>query len=97
MLLRDPDILVLDEPTSNMDVDSERLVQRRLASLPGDKTLVVITHRLSMLSIVNRLVVMEEGKILLDGPRDAVLQKLRERQTERRNARQTPRNVEVEA
>ena len=96
-LVRAPDILVLDEPTSNMDVDSERLVQRRLASLPGDKTLVVITHRLSMLSIVNRLVVMEEGKILLDGPRDAVLQKLRERQTERRNARQTPRNVEVEA
>ncbi len=87
-LVRDPDVLILDEPTSNMDVDSERLVQRRLASILGDKTVIVITHRLSMLSIVNRLIVLEEGKVLLDGPRDAVLQKLRERQGIRQQARE---------
>ena len=55
----------------------ELLVQKRLASIPGDKTLIIITHRLSMLRIVDRLVVMEEGRIALDGPRDEVLNTLR--------------------
>ena len=76
-LVRDPEVLILDEPTSNMDTDSELLVQKRLASMPGDKTLIIITHRLSMLRIVDRLVVMEEGRIALDGPRDEVLNTLR--------------------
>ena len=76
-LVRDPEVLILDEPTSNMDTDSELLVQKRLASMPGDKTLIIITHRLSMLRIVDRLVVMEEGRIALDGPRDEVLNILR--------------------
>ena len=75
-LVRDPDVLILDEPTSNMDVDSERLVQQRLAPILGDKTLILITHRLSMLRIVDRLIVMEAGRVLMDGPRDAVLAKL---------------------
>lgn len=79
-LVRDPDVLILDEPTSNMDVESERIVQQRLAPVTKDKTLILITHRLSMLRIVNRLIVMDGGKILLDGPRDAVLRKLQERQ-----------------
>ena len=79
-LVRDPDVLILDEPTSNMDVDSERLVQQRLAPILGDKTLILITHRLSMLRIVDRLIVMEAGRVLMDGPRDAVLKKLQERQ-----------------
>ncbi|MBO4792997.1 MAG: ATP-binding cassette domain-containing protein, partial [Deltaproteobacteria bacterium] len=79
-LVRDPEILILDEPTSNMDVNSERLVQERLAPVIADKTLILLTHRLSMLRIVNRLVVMDSGKIIMDGPRDAVLQKLRQRE-----------------
>ena len=79
-LVRDPDVLILDEPTSNMDVESERLVQQRLAPVARNKTLILITHRLSMLRIVNRLIVMDGGKILMDGPRDAVLRKLQEKQ-----------------
>lgn len=79
-LVRDPDVLILDEPTSNMDVESERIVQQRLAPVVKNKTLILITHRLSMLRIVNRLIVMDGGKILMDGPRDAVLRKLQERQ-----------------
>lgn len=75
-LVRDPDVLILDEPTSNMDVESERLVQQRLAAATKDKTLILITHRLSMLRMVNRLIVMNEGKIVLDGPKEAVIQKL---------------------
>lgn len=78
-IVRDPDILILDEPTSNMDVDSERMVQQRLAPLIKDKTVLLITHRLSMLRIVDRLIVMDAGKIILDGPRDEVLRKLQER------------------
>jgi len=77
-LVRDPDILILDEPTSNMDVDSELAVQRRLAPVIKDKTLVLITHRLSMLRIVDRIIVMDGGKVLMDGPRDAVLERLRQ-------------------
>ena len=64
-----------------MDVDSERIVQQRLGPVTRDKTLILITHRLSMLRIVNRLIVMDGGKIILDGPRDAVLSSLQERQS----------------
>ncbi len=78
-LVRDPDVLILDEPTSNMDVDSELLVQRRLAPVVKDKTLILITHRLSMLRIVDRIVVMDGGKVVMDGPRDKVLRALQER------------------
>ncbi|MDD6088423.1 MAG: type I secretion system permease/ATPase [Desulfovibrionaceae bacterium] len=78
-VLHDPDILILDEPTGNMDTDSELGVQQRLMRAVQDKTLILITHRLSMLRIVDRLVVMDGGRIALDGPRDEVLKKLRER------------------
>lgn len=78
-LVRDPEVLILDEPTSNMDTDSELLLQKRLQSVIGGRTLVLVTHRLSMLRIVDRLIVMEDGQVKLDGPRDAVLQSLRDR------------------
>ena len=77
-LVRDPEVLILDEPTSNMDTDSELLLQKRLQSIMAGRTLVLVTHRLSMLRIVSRLIVMENGQIKMDGPRDAVLQSLRE-------------------
>ncbi len=78
-LVRDPSVLILDEPTSNMDVESERLIQQRLMGAIQDKTLVLITHRLSMLRIVDRIIVMDEGKIRMDGPRNDVLQALQNR------------------
>ncbi|MBQ4325452.1 MAG: ATP-binding cassette domain-containing protein, partial [Mailhella sp.] len=78
-LVRDPDILILDEPTSNMDVETERMVQARLASIAAEKTLILITHRLSMLRMVDRVIVMDSGKIVMDGPRDAVLSALQQR------------------
>lgn len=76
-LVRDPEILILDEPTSNMDTDSETRLQRRLAEIIRGRTLILITHRLSMLRIVDRLIVMDNGHIRLDGPRDQVLAQLR--------------------
>ena len=84
-LVRDPEILILDEPTSNMDTDSELLLQKRLANMMGgDRTMILVTHRLSMLRIVDRLIVMENGQIKLDGPRDMVLQALRDRSSQRK-------------
>ncbi len=76
-LVRDPDVLILDEPTSNMDIGSEQRVQKHLHDIIGNKTLILITHRLSMLSMVDRLIVMEGGRIMMDGPKDAVMRRLR--------------------
>ncbi len=85
-LVRDPSVLILDEPTSNMDVESERIVQQRLLGAIQDKTLVLITHRLSMLRIVDRIVVLDEGKVRMDGPRNDVLQTLQGQAAQQRKA-----------
>lgn len=84
-LVRDPEVLILDEPTSNMDTDSELMLQKRLQTVMDGRTVVLVTHRLSMLRIVERLIVMENGQIKLDGPRDMVLQRLRERSRQSMN------------
>ena len=77
-LLMDPPILMLDEPTSAMDYASERQFVRRLGSvLSSGRTLIVTTHRGSLLQVVNRLVVLEDGGVKLDGPRDQVMAALR--------------------
>ncbi len=70
-LVHDPEVLILDEPTSNMDTDSERQLQRRLYQVARGRTLILVTHRLSMLRLVDRLIIMKEGRIVYDGPRDA--------------------------
>lgn len=79
-LLQDPDILIMDEPSSNMDNSSELALKQRLAATLGNKTLVLVTHRLSMLDLVERLVVMDNGRIVADGPKKAVLNALRNEQ-----------------
>ncbi|MDL2266954.1 type I secretion system permease/ATPase [Desulfovibrio sp. OttesenSCG-928-G15] len=79
-LLQDPDILIMDEPSSNMDNSSELALKQRLAATLGNKTLILVTHRLSMLDLVERLVVMDSGRIVADGPKNAVLNALRNEQ-----------------
>ncbi len=76
-LLQDPDILILDEPTSSMDNGSENLFCRRLQAELNGKTLILITHRHSMLALVNRLIVLDNGRIVADGPKEKVLVELR--------------------
>lgn len=67
-------LLFLDEPTGAMDTQTERLFIEHLATaLPADQTLVVSTHRNAMLAIVDRLIVIDQGRIIADGPRDTVL------------------------
>jgi ATP-binding cassette, subfamily C, bacterial LapB len=75
-LLRNPSVLVLDEPTSSMDAQTEHLFVKRLGSIAAGKTLVVITHRPTLLEHVDRLIVLDEGKVVLDGPKEEVLQRL---------------------
>jgi ATP-binding cassette subfamily C protein LapB len=76
-ILPDPEILIMDEPSSNMDNQSEYRLKERLKSYIEDKTLIVITHRHSMLDLVDRLVIMDRGRIVVDGPKKAVLDGLR--------------------
>lgn len=75
-LLHDPAILLLDEPSASMDPESEfRLIKRLEAQIP-DKTLLIVTHRNSVLSLVDRILLIDQGRILADGPRDKVLEML---------------------
>ncbi len=76
-LLLDPQILILDEPTSAMDNNAESVFRERLGKFLDGKTLVLFTHRTSMLQLVDRLVIMDNGKIVADGPKGEVLKALR--------------------
>jgi ATP-binding cassette subfamily C protein LapB len=70
-------LLFLDEPTGAMDTQTEAYFIDHLKSALGpDQTLIVSTHRHQMLSIVDRLIVIDAGRILADGPRDEVIAKL---------------------
>lgn len=75
-LLLEPRILLMDEPTSSMDLQTELHFLHRLSAASKGQTLVVATHRLSVLNLVERVVVLNEGRVHLDGPKDAVLREL---------------------
>ena len=64
--MANPAVLILDEATSSLDIPSERMVQRGLKSLLAGRTAVIIAHRLSTVSIADRVLVMEHGEIIED-------------------------------
>ncbi|WP_249684610.1 MULTISPECIES: type I secretion system permease/ATPase [Pseudomonas] len=76
-MLLEPPIMILDEPTSHMDNSSEDQLRQRLHGWVQGKTLLLVTHRTSLLSLVDRLLVLDNGKIVADGPKDAVIDALR--------------------
>ena len=84
-LIGNPPILIMDEPTSNMDNGSENRFQKRLSAYRGLKTLLCVTHRSSMLNVVDRIIVLDGGKIIADGPRDIVLADLTSGKIEKGN------------
>ena len=66
--LADPAVLILDEATSSLDIPSERMVQRALETVLADRTALVIAHRLSTVQIADRVLVLEHGRVVEDGP-----------------------------
>lgn len=72
-ILRNPNILLLDEPTAALDDVSERSLIEHLKQWSGHRTLIVATHRPAVLQLVDRIIVIYDGKIVKDGPRDEIL------------------------
>lgn len=79
-LLYDPPILILDEPTASMDPASENRLRKRLQDLCKTKTTILITHKGSMLGLIDKLILMDRGKIVDYGPKDDIIRKLQARQ-----------------
>lgn len=77
-LINDPPILLLDEPSSNMDNQSEAQLRRRLVDATANKTIVLVTHRTALLELVDRLIVIDNGHIVADGPKEQVVEALRQ-------------------
>lgn len=77
LLVRDPAVVLLDEPTAAMDEATERQFITRFKSWGKDRTIVVATHRMRVLELVERIVVVENGQIVLDGSKEEVLNTLR--------------------
>ncbi|MCG6281958.1 type I secretion system permease/ATPase [Vibrio diabolicus] len=73
-----PPVLLMDEPTSAMDNRSEMHIKHQLSQLKPSETLILITHKTSMLDIVDRVIVMEKGSIIADGPKAQVLNDLKQ-------------------
>jgi ABC-type multidrug transport system fused ATPase/permease subunit len=71
--LADPAVLILDEATSSLDVPSERQVQRALRTILADRTALIIAHRLSTVEIADRVLVLDDGRIVEDGPPEELL------------------------
>jgi ATP-binding cassette subfamily C protein LapB len=76
--INDPPILLMDEPTGSMDHSSEEEIKQRLGTYTIGKTLIVVTHRTSLLDLVDRIIVIDSGKVVADGPKAQVVEALRQ-------------------
>ena len=74
-LISDPNIIMLDEPTNSMDRQTEKSFISKLKNIVQDKTLIVVTHKTSLLELVDRVIIVENGKIVVDGPKSEVFSK----------------------
>ncbi len=72
-LITRPKILLMDEPTSAMDMQTEAMFTQRLGTIVRDRTVIIVTHRPSLLSVVDRIVVMDQQRLVADGPKDRIL------------------------
>lgn len=79
-LLLAPPIYIMDEPTNSMDNSTEEAFKRKLAEHLGTRTLILVTHRASLLTLVDRLIVMDGAHVVADGPKDQVLEALKKGQ-----------------
>lgn len=79
-LLYDPPILVFDEPTASLDPASEMRLRRRLEVLCQNKTVILITHKGAMLELVDKLILLDRGRVIAYGPKNEVIKKLQARE-----------------
>lgn len=77
-LLLNPPILIFDEPSASMDDSSEGVLKKNLTEYLNGQTLILVTHKASMLSMVDRIIIMDNGKIVADGPKEDILNKLKQ-------------------
>ncbi|MCJ8339989.1 MAG: type I secretion system permease/ATPase [Pseudomonadales bacterium] len=77
-LIHSPNILILDEPTNSMDNSSEDYLRKQLKQYCENRTLVLVTHKMSLLTLVDRIIVMDGGRVVADGPKDVVLDALKQ-------------------
>ncbi|MGP5565734.1 type I secretion system permease/ATPase [Vreelandella alkaliphila] len=82
--LRQPNVLLLDEPTASLDEGSEKRIIQSLATLTSDKTMLIATHRMALLSLVERIIVVDNGRIVMDDKKDKVLAQLRRKPAAKR-------------
>jgi ATP-binding cassette subfamily C protein LapB len=75
-LVRTPSIFIMDEPTAMMDHNAEARLVARLSEYLNNKTFILITHRMPLLKLVSRLVVMDNGRVVSDGPKEQILDML---------------------
>jgi ATP-binding cassette subfamily C protein LapB len=75
MLIK-PKIMICDEPTNCMDIQAEAAFKNYIRNEIKDKTFILITHKHTMLELVDRLILLDQGRVLMDGPRDEVIAKL---------------------
>ena len=72
-MITKPDILICDEPTSSMDTQTESAFCTHIVEQTKGKTYILITHKQALLTTVDRLILMHNGKVIMDGPRDEVI------------------------
>jgi len=77
-LLLSPPMFIMDEPSNSMDNSTEEAFKKRFASQLNTQTLILVTHRSSLLSMVDRLIVLDGSKIVADGPKEKVLEALKQ-------------------
>jgi ATP-binding cassette subfamily C protein LapB len=75
-IVHKPSHFILDEPTSAMDMNAENLFINQVGSVLKDSTMLIVTHRMPLLNLVDRIIVMHEGQIAEDGPKDEIINKL---------------------
>lgn len=97
-LVSKPSILLLDEPSSALDSQAEAALIARLDQATRGRTLLVVTHRMSMVKLADRVIVLDRGRVVVDGPRDSVLHAMASaRQTNTKQLNGPPRLVPTEA
>lgn len=88
MLLRDPNIVLMDEPTASLDEHTEREFIQRLGAWLGNRTLIVATHRVPVLELVERVVVLKDGMLVMDAPKAQALNNSRMQQQQQATGRE---------